>query len=132
MGFTAAKIDIDDAGDPARFDRVNWTASNGEIDHMLAKIHFTRENFPKNIDLAVDMHGRYDATTGNLITSFLAFAPTFTGGVRVAVGDWDGRCFGKRWLRSHFSTRSHYLNRTGRDCEFAMAGKRRAMPTRPK
>jgi galactonate dehydratase len=25
LGFTAAKIDIDDADDPARFDRVNWT-----------------------------------------------------------------------------------------------------------
>ena len=64
MGFTAAKIDIDDAADPARFDRVNWTASNGEIEHMLAKIAFTREHYPKNIDLAVDMHARYDATTG--------------------------------------------------------------------
>src|SRR5271157_5897179 len=67
LGFTAAKIDIDDAADPARFDRVNWTASNGEIDHMLAKIAFTRENYPKNIDLAVDMHGRYDATTGKRV-----------------------------------------------------------------
>jgi galactonate dehydratase len=67
MGFTATKIDIDDAADPARFDRVNWTASNGEIDHMLAKIVFTRENYPKNIDLAVDMHGRYDATTGKRV-----------------------------------------------------------------
>ncbi|HEY2014021.1 MAG TPA: mandelate racemase/muconate lactonizing enzyme family protein [Bryobacteraceae bacterium] len=67
MGFTAVKIDIDDGADPARFDRVNWTASNGEIDHMLAKIQFTRENFPKNIDLAVDMHGRYDATTGKRV-----------------------------------------------------------------
>ena len=67
LGFTAAKIDIDDAMDPARFDRVNWTASNGEIDHMLAKIAFTRENYPKEIDLAVDMHGRYDATTGNRV-----------------------------------------------------------------
>jgi galactonate dehydratase len=67
MGFTAAKIDIDDAADPARFDRVNWTASNGEIDHMLAKIAFTRENYPKNIDLAVDMHARYDATTGKRV-----------------------------------------------------------------
>src|SRR5919197_3134741 len=35
LGFTAAKIDIDEARDPARFDRVNWTASNGEIDRML-------------------------------------------------------------------------------------------------
>ena len=67
LGFTAAKIDIDDAADPARFDRVNWTASNGEIDHMLAKIAFTRENYPKNIDLAVDMHARYDATTGKRV-----------------------------------------------------------------
>jgi galactonate dehydratase len=67
MGFTAAKIDIDDAGDPARFDRVNWTASNGEIEHMVAKVAFTRENYPKNIDLAVDMHGRYDATTGKRV-----------------------------------------------------------------
>jgi len=67
MGFTAAKIDIDDATDPARFDRVNWTASNGEIDHMLAKIAFTRDNYPKNFDLAVDMHARYDATTGKRV-----------------------------------------------------------------
>jgi galactonate dehydratase len=67
MGFTATKIDIDDAADPARFDRVNWTASNGEIDHMLAKIAFTRESYPKTIDLAVDMHGRYDATTGKRV-----------------------------------------------------------------
>src|ERR1035437_1679006 len=42
MGFTAAKIDIDDARDPARMDRVNWTANNNEIDHMIAKIAFTR------------------------------------------------------------------------------------------
>jgi galactonate dehydratase len=34
---------------------------------MLAKIAFTRENYPKNIDLAVDMHGRYDATTGKRV-----------------------------------------------------------------
>src|SRR5205807_750376 len=67
LGFTAAKIDIDDAMDPARRDRVNWTASNGEIEHMLAKIAFTRENYPKNFDLAVDMHGRYDATTGKRV-----------------------------------------------------------------
>jgi len=67
MGFTAAKIDIDDARDPARMDRVNWTASNGEIEHMVAKIAFTRELYPKNFDLAVDMHARYDATTGKRV-----------------------------------------------------------------
>jgi len=67
MGFTAAKIDIDDARDPARMDRVNWTASNGEIEHMIAKIAFTRELYPKNFDLAVDMHARYDAGTGKRV-----------------------------------------------------------------
>lgn len=67
MGFTAMKMDIDEADDPARFDRVNWTASNGEIAHMLDKISFVRDAVPKNIDLAVDMHGRYDATTGKRV-----------------------------------------------------------------
>jgi galactonate dehydratase len=67
MGFTAAKIDIDDASDPARFDGVNWTASNGEVDHMIAKIAFTRELYSKNFDLAVDMHARYDAATGKRV-----------------------------------------------------------------
>ncbi len=71
MGFTAAKIDIDDATDPARFDRVNWTASNGEIDHMIAKVAFTRELYPKHFDLAVDMHARYDAGTGKRVAKEL-------------------------------------------------------------
>ena len=71
MGFTAAKIDIDDARDPARFDRVNWTASNGEIAHMVEKVGFTRELYPKNFDLAVDMHARYDATTGKRVAKEL-------------------------------------------------------------
>jgi len=71
MGFTAAKIDIDDAQDPARMDRVNWTATNGEIEHMIAKVGFTRENYPKNFDLAVDMHGRYDAVTGKRVAKEL-------------------------------------------------------------
>jgi galactonate dehydratase len=71
IGFTAAKIDIDDADDSARFDRVNWTASNGEIDHMVAKVAFTRELYPKNVDLAVDMHARYDAPTGKRVAKEL-------------------------------------------------------------
>jgi galactonate dehydratase len=67
MGFTAAKIDIDDAADPSRSDRVNWTANNSEIDHMIAKVAFTRELYPKNFDLAVDMHARYDAGTAKRV-----------------------------------------------------------------
>ena len=71
MGFTATKIDIDDARDPARFDKVNWTASNGEIDRMVSQVAFTRESYPKNIDLAVDMHGRYDAPSGKRVAKDL-------------------------------------------------------------
>jgi galactonate dehydratase len=66
-GFTAAKIDIDDARDPARFDRVNRTASNGEIDRMVREVRHIREKLPKSIDLAVDMHGFYDAPTGKRV-----------------------------------------------------------------
>jgi galactonate dehydratase len=68
-GFTAMKIDIDDARDPARFDAVNWTASNGEIDRMVTWVKHTRDSIPKEMDLAVDMHGRYDATTGKRVAS---------------------------------------------------------------
>jgi galactonate dehydratase len=64
MGFTAIKIDIDDARDPNRWDRVNWTASNAEIDTMVGKVRFARESFPPRVDVAVDMHGRHDMTTG--------------------------------------------------------------------
>ena len=67
MGFTAAKIDIDDALDPDRKDRVNWTASNAEINHMVEKVGFTRGLYAKDFDLAVDMHARYDATTGKRV-----------------------------------------------------------------
>jgi galactonate dehydratase len=66
-GFTAMKIDIDEARDPARFDAVNWTASNGEVDRMVSWVKHTRDSIPKQMDLAVDMHGRYDATTGKRV-----------------------------------------------------------------
>lgn len=65
--FTAMKMDIDEAKDPARFDSVNWTASNGEIDRMVKWVDHIRSNVPKQIDLAVDMHGRYDAPTGKRV-----------------------------------------------------------------
>jgi galactonate dehydratase len=67
MGFTAVKIDIDDRNDPNRWDAVNWTASNAEIDTMMKKIRFVRESFPARVDIAVDMHGRYDMTTGKRV-----------------------------------------------------------------
>jgi len=71
MGFTATKTDLDDANDPARMDRVNWTATNGEIDRMVGQIQFLRETYPKNMDLAADMHARYDAGTGKRVAKIL-------------------------------------------------------------
>jgi galactonate dehydratase len=71
QGFTAMKIDLDDAMDPARFDSVNWTASNGEIDRMVKWVSHVRESIPANMDLACDMHGRYDAPTGKKVAKAL-------------------------------------------------------------
>ena len=67
MRLTAGKMDIDDYNDPARFDQVNWTASNTEIDHMVEKVAFVRKSFDPEFDVAVDMHGRYDMTTAKRV-----------------------------------------------------------------
>ncbi|MDZ7636656.1 MAG: mandelate racemase/muconate lactonizing enzyme family protein [Bryobacterales bacterium] len=67
MGFTAVKIDLDEGRDPNRWDAVNWTASNAEIDRMVREVAFVRETLSPRIDLAADMHGRYDATTGKRV-----------------------------------------------------------------
>jgi len=71
LGFTAIKTDIDDAMDPNRWDRVNWTASNAEIDTMLRKVTFLRESFDKRVDVAVDMHGRYDLGSAKRVAAAL-------------------------------------------------------------
>jgi galactonate dehydratase len=71
QGFTAMKIDLDDARDPARVDMVNWTATNGEIDRMVKWVASVKERIPTNMDLACDMHGRYDATTGKKVAKAL-------------------------------------------------------------
>ena len=70
-GFTATKIDIDNLRDPMRWDPVNLTASNAEIDNMLDKVAFMRESLPKRTDLAVDMHGRYDLGTAKRVAKEL-------------------------------------------------------------
>ena len=71
LGFTAIKTDIDDARDPMRWDPVNWTASNAEIDTMLRKVTFLRESFDKRVDVAVDMHGRYDLGSAKRVAAAL-------------------------------------------------------------
>ncbi len=63
-GYTAVKFDVDDARDPNKYDRFNWTASPPEIERMYKAIAAVREEVGPNIDICVDMHGRYDAVTG--------------------------------------------------------------------
>jgi len=71
QGFTAMKIDLDDASDPNRFDRVNWTANNAEVDRMVMWVKHVRESIPSGMELACDMHGRYDAGTAKRVAKEL-------------------------------------------------------------
>src|SRR5881394_190313 len=71
QGFTAMKIDLDDATDPNRFDRVNWTANNAEVDRMVRWVKHVRESIPKEMELCCDMHGRYDAGTAKRVAKEL-------------------------------------------------------------
>ena len=71
QGFTAMKIDLDEAADPNRFDRVNWTANNAEVDRMVRWVRHVRESIPKEMELACDMHGRYDAGSAKRVAKEL-------------------------------------------------------------
>jgi galactonate dehydratase len=71
QGFTAMKIDLDEAADPHRFDKTNWTANNAEVDRMVSWVKHVRESIPKEMELACDMHGRYDAGTAKRVAKEL-------------------------------------------------------------
>jgi galactonate dehydratase len=62
MGFNALKFDIDDAGNPYKMDAWNWSITPGELQSMVDKISAVREAVGPNIDISVDMHGRYDTS----------------------------------------------------------------------
>src|SRR4029079_5991822 len=64
MGFNAMKFDLDQANDPNKYDAYNWTASPAELTRMYDQIAAAREAVGPNIDILVDMHGKYDADTG--------------------------------------------------------------------
>jgi len=64
QGFSIVKIDCDDRNNPHRWDQVNWTANNKEIDYMVERVGFVRESFPRETQLCVDGHGRFDIMTG--------------------------------------------------------------------
>lgn len=71
MGFTAVKFDLDQANDPNKYDTYNWTASPAEQQRMYDQMAAAREAVGPNIDICADMHGRYDAITGERVAKML-------------------------------------------------------------
>jgi len=60
MGFNAIKFDIDDLSNTYKLDPWNWSVTPGEVQVMVDKVAAVREAVGPNIDVAIDMHGRYD------------------------------------------------------------------------
>ncbi|HEX7072378.1 MAG TPA: mandelate racemase/muconate lactonizing enzyme family protein, partial [Rhodothermales bacterium] len=71
MGMTAIKFDLDQGNDPNKYDRYNWTASPAELQRMVDQMTAAREAVGPNIDICADMHGRYDAPTGEKVAKAL-------------------------------------------------------------
>lgn len=67
MGFNAIKFDLDQANDPNKYDRYNWTASQAELQRMYDQLAAARQAVGPTIDICADMHGRYDAVTAHAI-----------------------------------------------------------------
>jgi len=63
MGFSIVKMDCDDARNPYRWDRLNWTMNRRELDLTVKRVQWVREFLPAEIELAVDGHGRFDVVT---------------------------------------------------------------------
>ncbi|NMC40269.1 MAG: mandelate racemase/muconate lactonizing enzyme family protein [Bacteroidales bacterium] len=68
QGFNALKFDLDYVADPDKYDRYNWTASQGELQRMYDQLAAVRQAVGPKIDIAVDMHGRYDLNTALAIS----------------------------------------------------------------
>ncbi len=71
MGFNAIKYDIDEANDPNKYDRYNWTMSPGELIRMEEQVAAAREAVGPKIDICIDMHGRYDYVTAQAVAQRL-------------------------------------------------------------
>jgi galactonate dehydratase len=71
MGFTAVKFDLDQRNDPNKYDLYNWTASPAELQRMVDQMTAAREAVGPNIDICADMHGRYDAPTGEKVAKLM-------------------------------------------------------------
>lgn len=59
-GFTAIKFDVDDLEHPAKFDAFNHTVNNAELRSMTERVAAVREAIGPDVDLAIDLHARYD------------------------------------------------------------------------
>jgi len=59
-GFTAIKFDVDDLEHPAKFDAFNHTINNAELRSMVERVAAVREAIGPDVDLAIDLHARYD------------------------------------------------------------------------
>jgi galactonate dehydratase len=59
-GFTAIKFDIDDLQHPAKHDPFNHTINASELRSMVERVAAVREAIGPDIDLAIDLHARYD------------------------------------------------------------------------
>jgi len=64
QGFNAIKFDIDDARSPHKLDRWNWSVTPAELNSMVEQVAQIREAIGPEMDLAIDLHGQYDAYAG--------------------------------------------------------------------
>jgi galactonate dehydratase len=71
QGFNAIKFDLDEANDPSKYDRYNWTTSEGEVERMYNQIAAVREAVGPKIDICLDMHGRYDLVAAQAVAKRL-------------------------------------------------------------
>ena len=71
MGFTAIKFDLDDLRHPAKYDPYNHTVGPRELDDMVAKATAIREAVGTGVEVAMDLHGRYDTHSGIRIAKAL-------------------------------------------------------------
>jgi galactonate dehydratase len=71
LGFNAIKFDLDEANDPSKYDRYNWTTSEGEVERMYNQVAAVREAVGPKIDICLDMHGRYDLVSAQAVAKRL-------------------------------------------------------------